>query len=57
MKTMGRASAAVPVAVAFLLASPAVRAQTSTGKIVGVVSDSSGGVLPGASIVIRNPTS
>ena len=54
MKTMGRASAAVPVAVAFLLASPAVRAQTSTGKIVGVVSDSSGGVLPGASIVIRN---
>ncbi len=34
---------------------PAIaRAQTSTGKIVGVVQDSSGGVLPGVSIVVKN---
>ena len=39
--------------VAFLL--PAIaRAQTSAGKIVGVVQDSSGGVLPGVSIVVKN---
>lgn len=38
-----------------VLATPAIaRAQTSTGKIVGVVQDSSGGVLPGVSIVVKN---
>jgi hypothetical protein len=31
-----------------------VSAQTSTGKIVGVVQDSSGAVLPGVSITVRN---
>lgn len=39
--------------VVFLL--PAIAwAQTSAGKIVGVVQDTSGGVLPGVSIVVKN---
>jgi hypothetical protein len=34
---------------------PAIaRSQTSSGKLVGVVQDSSGGVLPGVSIVVKN---
>ena len=32
-----------------------VSAQTNTGEISGVVADSSGGVLPGASVVARHP--
>lgn len=42
------------LAVALLLAPPNALAQTSTGKVVGVVLDASGGVLPGVSIVVRN---
>src|SRR4249920_3138804 len=39
----------------FSLLLPAIApAQTSAGKIVGVVQDSSGGVLPGVSIVVKN---
>jgi len=41
-------------ALAVLILPALALAQTSTGKIVGVVQDSSGGVLPGVSIVVRN---
>src|SRR5258707_6792832 len=45
----------IGLAVLLLLLVPAIaRAQTSAGKIVGVVQDSSGGVLPGVSIVVKN---
>jgi len=50
-------SVRLAAALAVLLAgwSPApAGAQTSAGKIVGVVQDSSGAVLPGVSIVVRN---
>jgi hypothetical protein len=42
------------IAFAVFLLPPSARSQTSTGKVVGVVQDSSGGVLPGVSIVIKN---
>ena len=38
----------------FLLAIPVAHAQLSTGTILGVVKDSSGSVVPGANITIRN---
>jgi len=48
-------AAGLPLAVLLVLLLPAAgRGQTSAGKIIGVVQDSSGGVLPGVSIVIRN---
>src|SRR5438445_7860232 len=37
-----------------LLLPAIVQGQTSAGKIIGVVQDSSGGVLPGVSIVVKN---
>src|SRR3989475_54947 len=37
-----------------LLSSSTATAQVSSGKVLGVVTDNSGGVLPGASIVVRN---
>src|SRR5256712_12731921 len=37
-----------------LLSSWTASAQVSSGKVLGVVTDTSGGVLPGASIVVRN---
>ena len=37
-----------------LLSSSTATAQVSSGKVLGVVTDNSGGVLPGASIVLRN---
>ena len=42
------------VALCVLLLATTAAAQTSTGKIVGLVQDSSGAVLPGVSIVVRN---
>src|SRR5437762_6807094 len=42
------------VALFVLLVPVLARAQTSAGKIVGVVQDSSGGVLPGVAIIVRN---
>jgi Carboxypeptidase regulatory-like domain/TonB-dependent Receptor Plug Domain len=45
----------LPLAIVLVLLLPAVgQGQTSAGKIIGVVQDSSGGVLPGVSIVIKN---
>src|SRR2546426_9650705 len=37
-----------------LLSPSTATAQVSSGKVLGVVTDNSGGVLPGASIVVRN---
>ena len=45
----------VAAACAFWLLMTGVSAQTNTGQISGVVSDSSGGVLPGATVVARHP--
>src|SRR5919198_1832230 len=42
------------IALAMLLLPATAAAQTSNGKIVGVVQDASGAVLPGVSIVVRN---
>jgi hypothetical protein len=42
------------IALAVLLLPTVAQAQTSTGKIVGLVQDSSGGVLPGVSIIVKN---
>src|SRR5688572_20338819 len=41
----------------FLLISVAtlLRAQTTTGRIVGTVTDESGAVIPGVEVVVRNP--
>jgi hypothetical protein len=41
-------------AVAFLLCTTAAYAQTVTGTITGLVTDQSGAVIPGASVVARN---
>src|SRR5262245_34537694 len=49
-----RMSALLGIGLAAIVLPALARAQTSTGKIVGVVQDSSGAVLPGVSIVIRN---
>jgi hypothetical protein len=43
--------------VAVLLGAPTANAQTNTGEISGVVQDSSGGVLPGATVTARHPAS
>ena len=43
--------------VAVILAAPVANAQTNTGEISGVVQDSSGGVLPGATVTARHPAS
>jgi len=40
------------VAVALLAAAPSVLAQATTGRISGIVKDSSGGVLPGVSVTV-----
>lgn len=48
-----KALAALALFVCLLLAS-AASAQESRGAIVGQVSDSGGGVIPGASVVITN---
>src|SRR5262245_60874679 len=49
-----RMSALLGIGLAAIVLPALARAQTSTGKIVGVVQDSSGGVLPGVSIVVKN---
>ncbi|PYQ84855.1 MAG: hypothetical protein DMG02_29710 [Acidobacteria bacterium] len=56
--TSGSAAAALGRPVAFaltlLLHAAALFGQSSTGTIVGTIRDSSGGVLPGVSVTIRN---
>ena len=48
----------ITAAVAFgLLYCPTAQAQTNTGLIIGVVSDASGGVLPGATVAAIHPAS
>ncbi|PYR26890.1 MAG: hypothetical protein DMF98_07650 [Acidobacteria bacterium] len=54
MTAMTRTTGIVGVCVIWCLAAATASAQTSTGKIVGVVQDTSGAVLPGVAIVIRN---
>ena len=44
----------VAVLVAIAGATTSVRAQGLTGQISGIVTDSGGGVLPGATVVIKN---
>lgn len=51
MQRVGRCSV---VAVMVFLAVGGARAQTNTGEIAGVVRDSSGGVLPGATVTARH---
>jgi len=43
------------IAITALLCVPALLAQTVTGSITGVVTDTSGAVIPGAKIVAHNP--
>ena len=40
------------VAAVLLLSAPVVSAQATTGRISGVVKDSSGGVLPGVTVTV-----
>src|SRR5437667_12567305 len=54
MTAMTRSTGLVGVCVLLVLAAGTASAQTSTGKIVGVVQDTSGAVLPGVTIVVRN---
>jgi len=46
--------ASLAAALALCLAPGAALAQTETGKIVGSVTDTSGGVLPGATVAVRS---
>ena len=43
------------VGLALLVAAPMALAQTNTAQMTGVVSDSSGGVLPGATVIAIQP--
>ena len=44
-----------PIAVvAFLLSGSALFAQVDTGTILGTITDSSGGIVPGARVTITN---
>src|SRR6266487_2758400 len=54
MSAIPRSIGIVHLGVLVCLAAATASAQTSTGKIVGVVQDTSGAVLPGVAIVIRN---
>jgi outer membrane receptor protein involved in Fe transport len=47
-------SLAALLAVAFFLPYSSIHAQTTTGQIVGVVTDSQGAVIPGAQITVTN---
>src|SRR4030095_13806941 len=48
-------SAGCLLLIVFLLCAGLSQAQSTTGRIVGTVSDASGAVLPGVEIVVRNP--
>ena len=54
MTAMTHLKASIGIALLFVSVAATLSAQTSTGKIVGVVQDTSGAVLPGVSIVVRN---
>jgi len=54
MHTCSRSAAAAAALLSFLLVAPAARAQDATGKITGNVKDATGGVLPGAVVVVTN---
>jgi hypothetical protein len=45
-----------PIVLLALLFAPAARAQQQTGRIDGVISDASGGVVPGATVLLTGPT-
>ncbi|MEO8680625.1 MAG: carboxypeptidase-like regulatory domain-containing protein, partial [Vicinamibacterales bacterium] len=51
---MCKHKAVVMAATLLLWLSPVTWAQTSGGRILGVVQDASGGILPGATVVVRN---
>ena len=51
---MNKRHLVVALVGALLLLPSGLAAQTSTGKIVGVVQDGSGGVMPGVALVVRN---
>jgi hypothetical protein len=56
VRTRHRPGFWITAAVAFgLLYCPTAQAQTNTGQIIGVVSDASGGVLPGATVAAIHP--
>jgi outer membrane receptor protein involved in Fe transport len=48
--------AAVVLAFAVALAPAAASAQTETGRVSGVVTDSTGALLPGTTVTLRSPT-
>jgi hypothetical protein len=54
MELRPRVSAALVLSLALTIA-PSARAQTQTGEIFGKVTDTSGGVLPGATVTIESP--
>ena len=52
----GSVRVAMSLAVALLLASSTLSFAQSTASITGVVKDSAGGVVPGASVIVKNDT-
>src|ERR1700722_1018412 len=53
MKTLNRVVMVCLFVLAFFVGLPIIQAQVSTGTILGVVHDSTGAVVPGASVVAR----
>ena len=53
MNTLSRVVMGCLFVLAFFVGLPTIQAQVSTGTILGVVHDSSGAVVPGASVVAR----
>jgi hypothetical protein len=54
MRNCSRSAAAAAAWLSFLLMAPAAWTQDTTGKITGNVKDATGGVLPGATVVVTN---
>ena len=52
---MKRGAPILAILIAFLILTPAAFAQTPTASVVGRVTDSSGGVLPGVTVTVTNP--